>query len=409
MNNALESRTIWLINQYASTPDTGFGGRHFYLAKALAKQGHRVYVIAGGYTHLLRKPPEFGEDFKVVDIDGFKFVWVSLPTYSNAHGKNRILNWFRFSLKLLSITDVVKDKPDAILFSSPSVIPFLSAGILAKRFSAKLAFEVRDIWPLTFVELGGRSPFHPFVIFMRWIEKRAYRVSDVVFSNLHNSIEHMEASGLNRSKFTWIPNGIDVEDVLEGCKKLPIEIMSQIPNDKFIVGYAGTLGLANALDYLIDAAEMLKNESSIAFVIVGNGNEKARLKERARALSNVIFIDAIEKKLVQPLLRIFDVCYIGWKSDNIYRFGISPNKLFDYFLSAKPIIHSYSGAHDFVRIASAGISVPAEDAKSIANAVLQLKSFNNEERLTFGRNGYDYVVKNHDYAKLASTLANKLI
>ena len=114
-------KTIWLINQYASTPETGMGGRHYYLAKELAKQGHKVYLIGASFNHLLREPPKLDNAFKIEEIEEFQFVWVKVPSYKEAHSKKRVLNWFKFAWQLLKLPKVIADKPDVILASSPSL------------------------------------------------------------------------------------------------------------------------------------------------------------------------------------------------------------------------------------------------------------------------------------------------
>lgn len=211
---AIKPKTVWILNQYASSPQTGYAGRHFYLAKELAKQGHKVYLVAASYTHLLRKPPIVKDDFLLEEItENFSFVWVKTPRYDSAHDKKRVFNWFVFSWRLLKLPNVTQERPDAILFSSPSLIPFLSAKWLAKKHNTKLLFEVRDIWSLTLIELGGISPKHLLIRFMQWIEDKAYKDSDLVLSNLPNAIEHMLTRGLNPQKFHWIPNGFDYEEV----------------------------------------------------------------------------------------------------------------------------------------------------------------------------------------------------
>ncbi|MBE0494660.1 MAG: glycosyltransferase family 4 protein [Thiomicrospira sp.] len=407
MVDSTKQKTFWLINQYASTPETGMGGRHFYLAKELAKQGHTVYLIAASYTHLLRKPPALKDEYKIEDVAGFKFVWVKVPEYGDAHDKKRVLNWFKFAWKLSKLPKVIVDKPDAILFSSPSLIPFLGAQRLARKFNAKLAFEVRDIWPLTLVELGGYSPKHPFIRLMQWMEDKAYRDSDVVLSNLPNAVEHMVQRGMDKAKFSWIPNGFDLDEVSQ-TQPIAESVINSLPKDKFIVGYAGTLGVANALDTLIEAAEILKDQTDIAFVLVGGGKEKPCLVEKAQSLNNVIFIEPIKKAQIQTMLKQFDVCFIGWRNESIYRFGIAPNKLPEYMMSAKPIVHSYSGSFDFVVKADAGISVPPENPQAVAEAVLKLKAMSTQERTELGQNGRNYAIQNHDYAKLAEKLAKVL-
>ncbi|WEJ63150.1 glycosyltransferase family 4 protein [Thiomicrorhabdus lithotrophica] len=403
-------KTIWIINQYASTPATGMGGRHFYLAKELAKQGHQVYLIASSYTHLLRSPLEITDSYFIEELDGISFVWVKMPQYEDAHDKKRVLNWFIFAWRLLKLPKVIKDKPDVVLASSPAPFVFLGAQRLAKKFHARLVFEVRDIWPLTLIELGGYSSKHPFIRLMQWVEDKAYRESDTVLSNLPNAVRHMESRGMKPEKFSWIPNGFDTEE-FSNTEPLSEETLQALPQDKFIVGYTGTLGVANALENFIDAAELLKKNDKIAFVLVGKGKEKKTLQTQVNRLKlkNVTFIDSIRKSQVQSMLEKFDACFIGWKKEAIYRYGIAPNKLPEYMLSATPIIHAYSGACDFVKEAEAGISVPAENPQAIAEAILALKQMSFEEISQLGQNGRNHALENYDYTKLAEKLSGILL
>src|SRR5690554_4522725 len=120
-------KTIWIVNQYASTPSTGVGGRHFYLAQELAKQGHKVYVIASSANHLLRSSPNLEGRVTLEPIAGFTFVWIKMPQYAEAHSRQRALNWFLFPWRILKLARLIPDKPDAVLCSSPSPMAFLGA------------------------------------------------------------------------------------------------------------------------------------------------------------------------------------------------------------------------------------------------------------------------------------------
>jgi len=405
------AKTIWIINQYASTPETGMGGRHYYLSKELAKQGHKVFLIAAGYTHLLRYPPKIKRRFKVEFIDGFRFVWVSMPEYQGAHDKKRVWNWIDFARKILNISKVITERPDVILYSSPSLIPFISAQRLAKKTGAKLAFEVRDIWPLSLVEIGGYSIKHPFIRLLQWIEDKAYRESDIVLSNLPNAEKHMIQRGMAREKFEWIPNGFDLEEVSQ-AEPIPDKVLGMLPKDKFIIGYTGTLGAANALGTFIEAAAITKDNDSLAWVLVGKGKEKKRLQAKSKKLrlNNLYFIDAIPKKQIQTMLSKFDICYIGLTKDPLFRFGVSPNKLFDYLYGGKSILYAIDSAeYEPVTEAHAGLSVPAEDPQAVVEAVLKIENMSVEQRAQFGQNGREYVLKNHDYTRLAEKLATVLL
>nr|HIL76348.1 glycosyltransferase WbuB [Rhodospirillales bacterium] len=398
-------QTIWIINQYASTPNSGMGGRHYYLAKELAKQGHKVYLVAASYTHLLRNPPVIDDAYKVEPVAGFSFIWLKAPTYQGAHDKKRVLNWFYFSWKLLKLPKIISDKPDVILYSSPSLVPYIAAKYLAEKLKCKLVFEVRDIWPLTLIELGGYSPKHPFIRLMQWVEDKAYCDSDAVLSNLPNAVEHMVQRGMERKKFTWIPNGFDMDEVAQ-TEPLTKNSLAELPKGKFIVGYTGTIGVANALESFIDAASLAKSDDTLAWVLVGAGKEKPNLQIKCKnlGLSNVYFVNSIPKTQIQTMLSQFDVCFIGWKSEPIYRFGTAPNKVPEYLYAGKPIVHAFSGYGDPVNIANAGISVSAESSHAIVSAVLELKGMTPVQRDQLGKNGREFVMKNHDYSKLAVKL-----
>lgn len=399
-------KTVWIINQYGSTPATGVGGRHYYMAREMAKQGHKVYVIASASHHILRTKPAFGEDVFFEEVDGVRFVWIKMPHYEDAHSKQRVLNWFLFSWRLKKLTKLINDKPDAILSSSPSLFSFIGAKRLARKTKARLVFEVRDIWPLTLTEIGGFSVRHPFVRLMQWVENKAYHDSDAVISNLKNSVEHMIEHGMNPEKFTWVPNGFSFDEV---SQKTPLNehTASQIPKGKFIVGYAGTLGVANSLDTLIIAAEQLKEYTNIAFVLVGDGKEKTALQAivKEKKLTNIYFIEPIPKVEIQALLSQFDSCFIGWLNDGLYRFGIAANKIFDYLYSGKPVIHAYSGECDPITEAQAGLQVPAENPQQLADAVLQLYQMPVAQRETMGTNGRKTALEHYEYGQLAEKLA----
>lgn len=404
-------KTIWIINQYASTPETGAGGRPYYFAKSLAKLGCNVYLVGAAFTHLLREPPIFEQQFKVEEVEeNFNFVWVKMSPYAEAHSKKRIANWFSFAWKITKLKDLLP-KPNVILYSSPSLVGYLGAEKLAKDLSVPLAFEVRDIWPLTLCEIGGYSESHPFIRLLQWIEDRAYKNADYVLSNLKNSYEHMQARGMKPEKFAWVPNGFLKEEV---DSALPLDklTLDQLPKDKFIIGYAGTLGIANALDSFIQAANQLKTYPELAFVLVGHGKLKQGLQQQAKDLNlnNIYFVDAIPKRQIQSLLKVFDVCYIGLTKDPLFRFGVSPNKLFDYLYAGKPILYAIdSGKYTPVADAQAGIQIEPENVQQIVQAVLKLYNMSFEERIVMGRNGHKEAIQSYEYGSLTQKLASILL
>lgn len=398
----MTNKNIWIINQYAGSRYHGMNYRSYYIGRELVAMGHQVRLITGAFSHLLSEVPEMNSRFKEEKIDGIDYVWVRTKHYSASKSFGRIIGMFRFIYNLLFLKVNSLEKPDVIVVSSISPLPILNAYFWAKKYKAKLIFEVRDIWPLSLIELGNVSKYHPFVVLLQMIENFAYRKADRVISVLPNALQHMQAHGLKPEKFSYIPNGIDCMEA-NNKESYSIQIPNYNPEKKFLVGYLGTLGIANALDYFIEAAEKLKDHQDIAFVLVGKGQEEAHLlkKIKEKGLTNIKFYPLVSKDQVQTVLSQFDVCYVGWFKHPLYRFGISANKIFDYMLSGKPIIHSSDASNDPIKEARCGISVASEDSNKIAHAILSLKNKTLQERIELGKNGSEYVRKNHDYKQLA--------
>ena len=254
------------------------------------------------------------------------------------------------------------------------------------------------------------SPRHPFLQLMQKVEDRAYREADSVVSNLPGAVHHMVSRRMRPEKFSWIPNGFSATEV-ERPEPLGTDLQQRFPAGKFVVGYAGTLGVANALETFLGAAERLRDHQNIAFVLVGQGKEKANLQASAasRNLSNVHFLPAVPKAQVQSVLARFDVCSIGLRADSLFRFGVSPNKLFDYMIAGKPIIYGIdSGSYRPVEEFQAGIQVPPQDAAALADAVLRLQAMPPEERHRMGENARRAAMEHHEYGMLARKLERVL-
>lgn len=386
------SKNIWIINQYAGSSKHGMTFRNFFLAKEFNNK-HKVRIFSASFSHVMTKPPKIKQAVTHESIEGVDFTWLKVPIYYKSKSIKRVLSMFHFLFRLMTLNTTEFEKPDIIIVSSPSPLPIFSGYIWSKKFNAKLIFEVRDIWPLSITEIGKISKLNPLIILFQLTENFAYRVSNYVVSVLPKAYDHMKIHGLTKEKFVYIPNGIEINNQL-----IPKEGTSKT----FCIGYAGTFGLANALDFLIEAAELTKN-IDVEYHLLGSGPEKKNLEEQVKnfGLSNVFFHNAVPKNRVKKFLDNMDALYIGWSKKELYKFGISPNKIFDYMLSVKPIIHSVSAGNDPVYDAQSGVSVMPENPELIARAVIKLYNMSKEERKTMGLNGRKYVEKYHSYQQLA--------
>lgn len=383
-------KVIWIINQYAGSPYHGMTFRTYYLAKNFIKK-HEVNVFSASFSHVMSSPPDVNKN-TTESIDGIIYHWIKVFKYTQSKSVSRVISMFLFLFKLFFLPTSKINKPDVIIVSSISPLPIWRAYLWSRKYKAKLIFEVRDIWPLSLIELGGFKRSHPFVWLLQKTENFAYKNADYVVSVLPYAFDHMKNHFLDIDRFRYIPNGIEIKN----------QVGNSIINKTFKVGYAGTIGIANALYYFIEVSKILKDEN-IEFHILGSGPEKNRLMELVSsiALNKVIFHDPVSKDQVPVFLQKMDALFIGWHNSNLYRFGISPNKIFDYLLAAKPIINSSGAKNKIIKDAKAGFSVEPENPQAIAEAIMKLSNLTLEERKELGRNGREYVEKHHSYEKLA--------
>ncbi len=251
------------------------------------------------------------------------------------------------------------------------------------------------------------SEKHPFIWMLGIAERSAYKKSDAVVGLFSEQVKHMLSHGLqSREKFTHIPNGIAIED-WENTEPLTTEhseLIHSLKNEgRFLVCYLGGHAISNALDTLLDAAKMMRDDKRFAFIMVGNGVEKPRLQKRARdeQIDNLFFLPPVGKKQVPSLLAEMDALYVGAEPCSLYRFGVSMNKVYDYMMAAKPIIYGVEAANNDVSEAGCGITIRPGSAEEIRRAAVELFEIGTAEREKMGQRGKAWVIENCDYSKLA--------
>ena len=400
---------ILLINHYAGSPRDGMEYRPYYLAREWVGAGHRVQIVAAAYSHVRNRQPVMPRGSQVLDevIDGIAYRWLPTPAYAG-NGVGRVRNILAFLSRLWrdSKALVREFRPDVVIASSTYPMDIWVARRIARLARAKLVYEVHDLWPASPIELSGMSTLHPFILMCQKAENDAYRDVDVVVSMLPKVAAHMQSHGLDLRKLHIVPNGIALDEWQGEPAPLAPALAAQLAALKAagrtVVGYAGSHGLPNALDVLLDAAA-LSNDDSLAFVLVGDGHEKARLVQRVRdeGLENVLMLPPIAKVQIPALLAAFDIAYIGWQRVPIYRFGIAPNKLMDYMMAARAVLHSVEAGNDPVAESGCGLTVAPESPAAVADGLLALAARTGEERAAMGARGRAFVIAHHSYGVLA--------
>ena len=404
---------IWYINHYAKPSPFGTSGRSFYLAKALKQLGYDVLVVSASHHHT-RVRPAPPEDINMIrHYDNIQYLQLAARPYKG-NGIGRVLNMFDFARGIRSMAFRVISgnlpTPDILIASSPHIFTYLPAETLAKKFGAKIIFEVRDIWPLSLIELAGLPYWHPLVLLMSHIEKQAYKRADAVVSLMPNALPHMEPRGLNPERFHYIPNGVDASEWDETGAPLPEEHQKVFDwcrqAGKLIVVYSGAHGVPNALEQILDINKVVNGMNlPYHFILIGSGAEKDRLIYRAKTeeITFVSFLPRIPKTNILSAIKQADVGFISLKDSPIFRFGISPNKLGDYLIAGIPVLYAIKAGNNPVKDSGAGIEVKPENPSELHEALMKFCEMKKEERKKMGSLGREYALKNLEWSMLGKS------
>jgi glycosyltransferase involved in cell wall biosynthesis len=401
---------IWILNHYAVPPGSAGGTRHFDLARRLVQWGHAVTIFASNIDYTTRSHDQLNpnETHRSEVIDGVEFVRLRTFPYQRNDWR-RILNMLSYAWQAERVGAARPDRPEVVIGSSVHLLAGWAAYRLACRKHASFFFEVRDLWPQTMIDLGAYRESHPIIAILRGVEKFLYRRARKIVVLLPGAAPYIAQQGIPSAKIVHIPNGVDAENFLNPSVPLPESLNQALSalkeKQKFLVAYLGAHGVANALDTVLEAAHRLQltNAKTGHFILIGDGAEKPRLIERSHELEldNVSFFDPIPKASIPSLFQKIDATVMVFKNSSLYRYGISPNKLWDYLVAARPTILAVNSTNNPVSEAQCGLAIPPADPQALAEAVRTLYNMSEIDRLKMGRRGRDYVLKYHDISILA--------
>ncbi len=393
---------IWIISKYASSIELGFESRIFALGRRFAKLGHSTTILTSDSNHF-GSYPKYQQVNNLEIVDQIKVLRIRTLKYTLTASIKRILSWIDFEVKLFFAPYQHLDKPDVIVVSSLSLLTILNGIRLKGKFKAKLIFEIRDIWPLTMVEEAGYSESNLFVRLLGWVEKIGYKNSDYIVGTMPNLGEHViNVTGDTNLKCSCIPFGFDRKFYLEtDANPTAFREKYNIPSDKFIIGYAGSIGLSNGLAAFIECIKKSANDQRLLFVLLGDGNKRKVFMSETEGQTNVLFIPKVPREEVSSFLAVCNLLYFASLKSKIWDFGWSPNKLIDYMISGKPVLASYSGFRSMINEANSGFFVPSEDANAIKIAIDQIYEMTSEQLSVTGLAGRDWVIKNRNWDHIA--------
>ena len=382
------------------------------LADALVRRGHEVVVLTGFPNY---PSGDLYDGFRLRPMQ--KSVVEGIPVtrayeypYHGTHAFGRMLNYASFMLAA-PFASLFMPTFDAIYVWHPPLTVGVSAAVIAKLRGVGFVYDVQDIWPESAV-LSGLLKEGPLVRFMSWLERFVYRQADHLLVVTDGARENLMRKGVPPGKVSvgkhWIDEGL-FAPAGEEIRTLTRKEYGW--TDRFVLLFAGNLGLVQGLDTLVDAAAALPSGSNALIAIVGDGSDRQRLQDlvTARGLTDrVQFLPRRPMEAMPPLFAAADALLVHLRKSELSRLVI-PTKTLAYFAAGRPIVMAMAGAAaDLVREARAGIVLPSEDPPQLVDAIETLRVMSDEERRAMGERAMAYLAahfsKDHVIQEYEETL-----
>jgi len=381
------------------------------LTKELISRGHKVTVLTGIPNYPSgRVFEEYGHNPKKFEnYEGAKVIRVPMMPRGNG-GKKLLINYASFVMgaTLWGPWRLRGISADVIFVFEPSPVTVgLPAVLLGKIKKAPVVFWALDLWPETLVAMGAvRSQLVLSSIgrMVRYIYDRC----TLVLGQSHSFLESIAKYCTDRQKIRYFPSW--AEDIFASADVLPANEVV-LNKTLFTIVFAGNIGEAQDMPAVLDAAERLKDHDSIRWVVVGDGRKFEWLQEEVvrRGLKEKVFL--LGRFPVERMPSFYahaDVLLVSLKRDPVFSMTI-PGKVQSYLMSGLPIIGMLDGeGAKVIKDANAGMVCPAGDGKGLAKQVLKMQALSDDERLSLGSNGRNYVVKEFDRGALINKLESLL-
>ncbi|MCG1021558.1 glycosyltransferase family 4 protein [Sutcliffiella horikoshii] len=399
---------LWIFNHYAIAPGKSGITRDYDLSKRLIDAGHEVTIFASSFDHRTRKENYFSKEskrfYKVEKLEGIRYVWIRTTPYKKNNLK-RVFNILSYAYRGLKASRRIEGKPDTVMGTIVHPLAAFLGYVVAQNQKALFYFEERDLWPETLIHLGKFSEKNPIIKVLGQLELFLYKKAKRIIVLFDKAPDYVRSKGIEERKIIYLPNGVDIERY-NRIYPLPEDMEKKIEGleEKFLAVYTGAHGLANNLDVLINTAKIIQEtNNNIHFLFVGDGVEKERLISRVKneKIHNISFFDPISKDLIPSLLSRCNVGLISMLDADLYKWGMSLNKVYDYMAASIPTIIRCNMSETIVQRSNGGVEVKSEDEMAER---LEYAYRHPEIMKQMGLNAREYVEEYHSWDENAKTL-----
>jgi glycosyltransferase involved in cell wall biosynthesis len=403
---------VFYLHQYFATRKGTTGTRSYEFSRYLVQKGHRVTMITSGLAND-EFPVTQGRNYTEYEAEGINVISIAAG-YNNPQlgtgmsGWRRMMKFYQFARLAVRVGKLLP-KPD-VVFATHTPLPIGLAGAkLAHSFNVPFVFEVRDLWPDALINLGGLK--NPLVIWhLRRMAKKIYNLATHIIALSPGMKDGIVQAGIPAERVTVIPNACDLDlfrPDLDGStwrNRLGLD-------GRFTAVYFGAMGLANGLEYVIEAARILAQcrKDNIALVLVGDGGKRAELEKKAQEyeLENVIFYNSVPKAELSKLVAGCDACMTIFRAakENTW----SPNKMFDSLAAGKAVLINVPGwLGETIEKNNCGRCLDPHHPQVLADALEELAA-NPQLCRQMGKNARALAQREFERAKLAERLEKVLL
>ncbi len=395
------AKNFLLVTNYFP-PEIGAASHLFYyLAKELSSRGHKVTVLTGLPRYNVSE--ELYKSWKrrtknnvlIEENDNIKIVRVDLPYVKRTNFFRRRIEYFEVGYRLYKYGKDYVDGNDFSIIYSPPISLYWTGVKIREKYGTRFLLNVQDLHPDEMITYGILKNKLSIKIFKK-IELEAYKKADLIAAhsekNAFHIINRLKSSGNNFDKVHVLENWIDDSEVMPGQRNNEFSERYNL-NDKFVVSFAGTLGMFQDIEVILRAANELKAHKDIVFLIVGDGvrkDEAQKLKAEFN-LDNVLLLPPVPREYYPFVLHSSDVSLATLRKE--VGIPVVPSKILSIMSAGIPVIGTMNldgDGPELIRKAQSGFVVPAGDYKQLAQKILEL--YNNRELAQkLGRNGRKYV------------------
>ena len=394
-------KKIWIMNHYAGQMYFNKGGRHYWFAKYLKRNGYEPVVFASNAMHgseefyYSDKRLFFEKNATEIDVP---FVFIKSRTYKG-NGIKRVLNMIDFyrNVKRAAPKYVKKyAEPDIILASSVHPLTMIAGLQLAKRYNVKCICEVRDLWPEAIVAYSKNlNKFKLFTWCLYRGERWIYKNADALIFTQEGGAEYIREKGwsseqggpVDMKKVYHINNGVDLEAFDANKQNYWLDDVDLDDSSIFKVIYAGAIRRINNLGIVLDIAKEIQNPQ-IKFYIYGDGEELEFLTKRVKneKITNVIFKGNVNKQYIPSIVSRADLNLVHWEMNMLLHVGESYNKAFEYFAAGKPVFYTVRPGYSIAERYQCGKITDGFEIKDLVNGIEKMACMSQEEKDVMSKN-----------------------